>query len=336
MRITQDTLLRIAQDTVDRRARAERNLVAAYLCGSLLGEDYLLGGAADIDLVLIHIDTPSQEREIVSLTDEVHLDIAHHGQKLYRQARQLRPHPWVGPTLSTCKMLYDPQHFLDFTQASVRGQFDRSDYVLQRSRQQADQARRIWLCYQTEPPAPGPQSVFGYLRAVGQAANAIASLNGPPLTERRLLLGFPERAAAVDRPGLYAGLLGLLGAAYLEPDSLSAWLPGWRAAYCAIPAEKAPARLHPSRRLYYQRAFEAILVGPAPQAVLWPLLRTWTLAILQLPLDSAEWQAWQRAFEFLGLLDVASSDRLDALDAYLDQVEETLEDWARQNGAEYA
>lgn len=336
MRITQDTLLKIAQDTVERRARADRTLVAAYLCGSLLSEDYMLGGAADIDLVLIHIDAPPQEREIVSLTEEVHLDIAHHAQKLYRQARQLRPHPWIGPTLSTCKMLYDPQHFLDFTQASVRGQFDRADYVLQRSRQQADQARRIWLSYQTQPPAPGPQSVLGYLRAVGHAANAIASLNGAPLTERRLLMGFPERAAAIGRPGLHAGLLGLLGAAYLETSSLAAWLHEWRAAYCAVPPEKAPPRLHPGRLLYYQRAFEALINSAAPQAVLWPLLRTWSLATLLLPVGSAEWQAWQRTFEQLDLLDVASSERLGALDAYLDQVEETLEDWARQSGAEYA
>ena len=49
MRITRDSLLRIVQDTVAQRTRADRSLLAIYLCGSLLEEDFLLGGTTDLD-----------------------------------------------------------------------------------------------------------------------------------------------------------------------------------------------------------------------------------------------------------------------------------------------
>jgi len=52
MRITRETLLKVAQDTIARREREKRDLLAVYLCGSfLLEDDYSLGGAADVDLV---------------------------------------------------------------------------------------------------------------------------------------------------------------------------------------------------------------------------------------------------------------------------------------------
>jgi hypothetical protein len=333
MRITHDMLMKVASDAVARQARQDRDLLSAYLCGSLLGEDYLLGGTADVDLVFVYNEPHPIDREVRRLTDDVHLDIAHHSQKDYRELRRLRVHPWLGPVLTTCKILFDPQHFLDFTQASVRGQFDRPDHVFERSSSQAEKARRIWWDHQLPIPDPQPDDVTAYLKAVAHAANAIASLTGPPLTERRFLLHFPGRAAALDRPGLYAGLLGLIGAPNLEVQSLRDWLPAWRQAYQALPSASAPARLHLDRLPYYQRALVALLDGDQPLAALWPLLRTWTLAASLYPPESAPRQHWQAAFESLGLAGAAFAGKFEALDAYLDVVDETLETWARANGA---
>jgi hypothetical protein len=332
MRVTRESLLKLAQETVDRRVREDRGVIAAYLCGSLLEDEFMLGGTADIDLFFLHISQPPTEREILRLTDEVHLDIAHHAQKEYRRTRELRMHPWIGPTLAECTMLYDPQHFMDFTQASVRGQFDRPDRVVERSRTLLESARQIWFSYQEGVPDPGPDDIGVYLRAVGQAANAVASLSGPPLTERRCLLRFPERARMVGRPGLYAGLLGLLGAVDLSADEISSWLPAWQAAFQAVPSAGAPARLHPDRLGYYRRSFDAVLLGEQPLAVLWPLLRTWTMAVACLPPDSEQKTAWVEVCSRLGLLFESFVMRISALDAYLDLVEETLDEWAQQNG----
>jgi len=333
MRINRESLLRIAQDTVDQRVRKDRSLLAAYLCGSLLGENYLLGGTADIDLAFVHFDTPPAEREIVSLTDEVHLDIAHYAQKDFRQTRKLRLHPWLGPTIFACKVLYDPQHFMDFTQASVRGQFNRAEYVLGRARTQAEHARQIWMGFYRETPAdPTPQECYLYLRAVGHAANAIASLSGSPVADRRLLLEFPSRAEAVGRPGLQPGLLGLLGAPQVDGATVRGWLKDWQSSLKKLPPENVPLRLHPARLSYYRRAFEALLGGVEPLVVLWPLLRTWTQAAGLLPPESPALQAWRQALEVLNLAGISFGERVEALDAYLDMVEDTLESWAQQAG----
>lgn len=333
MRITHDALLKVVRDTVTQRTRTDRGIISIYLCGSLLGDEFLLGGSADIDLVIIHTDEILQDREIVRLTEEIHLDIAHHLYRDYRQTRQLRLHPWLGPTLNECLIQYDPQHFLDFTKASVRGQFDRSDFVYERARKQVEHARQIWSGFHADRPAPDPKVIDLYLRAVDHAANGVASLSGHPLTERRYLLNFPRRAENVGRPGLYPGLLGLIGAPNADADALRAWVPSWRAAYEAFTPGQAPARLHPDRLSYYLNAFEKMLSGPQPQAVLWPLLRTWTLAVMSFPESSATKEGWQGALQYLGLQGEAFNERIDALDAYLDLVEETIEKWAQDNGA---
>jgi hypothetical protein len=228
--------------------------------------------------------------------------------------------------------MYDPQHFMDFTLASVGGQFNQPDNVIASPRGQAEQARQIWLSVQWERPEPGLEEAERFLKAVEFAANAIASLNGPLLPERRFLLGFPARAEAVGHPGLYPGLLGLLGGPNVDAEVLRSWLPPWKTAFESVPREKAPPRLRPFRLNYYQRAFEAILGSEQPLAAIWPLVTTWTQAARQLNPGSPGYTGWQDAFRTLGLLGDAFYERISALDAYLDQVEETLDAWAQKNG----
>jgi hypothetical protein len=333
MRITRDLLLKVARDAVSQRTNADRGLLAAYMHGSMLEDDPLIGGAADIDLFLVHNEAMEGEREITRVMDDIHLDITHHSRIVYRQAKELRLHPWLGPLLFGCKILYDPQHFMDFIQASVRGQFNRPDNVLHRARFLAEHARQMWISLKTESPSPGPECMMLYLRAVEHIANAVASLNGPPLTDRRFLLKFPERAQAIGRPGLYPGLLGLLGGATVDAATLRAWLPAWRAAFEGIPKDHRPPRLDAHRLTYYLYAFETILNTAQNQAILWPLLRTWTQAVSLLPPEAPQVAAWKGICDHLGLLEPAFTERVAALDAYLDLAEETLDVWGRENGA---
>jgi hypothetical protein len=238
----------------------------------------------------------------------------------------------MGPTLAESRALYDPHHLLDFTQASVRGQFYLPEHVLARVRPQAENARQAWLSFASGVSEARPEDVAQYLRAVEQAANAIAGLSGPPLTERRFLLEYPRRAEAVGSPGLSAGLLGLLGAPQVDPGVLGGWLDGWQTAIEALPAGSVP-RLHPARIPYYRKAIEAMLRKDQPQAALWPLIRTWTDAARAAAVGSPAGEGWRQACEVLGLLGSGFNHRINALDAYLDTVEETLERWARDNGA---
>ena len=333
MRITNEILLKLAKDTVARSVKEDRSLLAVYLHGSLLRETALLGNTADIDLFYVHNEEVRVDREIIRITDDVHLDIAHHSHKVYRQPRELRQHPWLGPVINGCKILYDPQHFLDFAQASVRGQFNRPDQVLGRISSLSEHARQIWLGFHLEPKEPNAQDVLKYLRAIEHAANALAGISGPPLTERRFLLDLPSRMDVVQRHGLYAAVLGLLGAPLVDAETLRAWLPAWQAAYTSIPETRTPIKLHPHRLLYYQHAIETILSSERFQDALWPLWHTWTLAVSVLPEESAQHAAWSDAGQHLGLLGVGFSERIRALDAFLDTVEDTQETWARENGA---
>lgn len=333
MRINRQTLLTLASDTVAQRSRKERNLLSAYLTGSLLGEDYLLGGTTDIDLVFIHLDESPVEREIVHVTDDVHLDIAHYSQKVFVTPRRLRLDPWLGHAIFSARLLHDSQHFMDFTQASVRGQFDRPEIILARARPLLEHARQLWVALAARQPAqPEPLELAQYLHAVGHAANTIAVLSGPPLTERRFLLNFPQRAEAAGQPGLSAGLLGMLGAPHVSAEDLLAWLAGWEAAFDAVPHEQRPPRLDASRRKYYRQAFQAMLLGEHPHAALWPLLHTWTLAVRTLPDDHPAITGWRGACLQLGLADQGLIERITALDVYLDTVDETLDAWAQENG----
>jgi hypothetical protein len=332
MRITNEMLFKLANDEVARRRNSDRDLIAAYLHGSLLGDTPLLGNAGDIDLFLVHGEEPTVEREIVRITDDIHFDIAHHGRRMYRQPRELRLHAWLGPIINGCKILYDPQHFLDFTQASVRGQFDRSDNILGRTRPQYEHARQIWMGFYLEPHPPQPEDATLYLKSLDHVANAVAGLSGPPLTERRFLLDFQTRASAVNHAGLYVGFLGLLGAPAVDAAVLRSWLPGWQAAYMALSPEQAPARLHPHRLAYYEHAIDVMLGSERYQAALWPLWRTWTHAVIALGPGNHQQPAWQAAGERLGLLGPAFTERVAALDAYLDTVEEMLDAWGRERG----
>ncbi len=332
MRINRNMLLKLADDTVTRYVGSDRTIMAIYLQGSLLGDSPLLGNTADIDLFMVHSDEVQAEREIIRLSDEVHLDIAHHPHSQYRQPRELRVNPWLGPVIYGCKILYDPQHFIDFVQASVRGQFNNPINVMARTQQQASHAREMWKSFSENQRVPSTQDASLYLRALEHVADAIAGLHGQNLTERRFLSELSRHVELMNKPGLYKGFLGLLGAPAVEPKQISSWLPAWKTAYNVLGQGEAPAHLHPHRLLYYERGIEAILAGEAPPDALWPLWHTWTGIICTLPEDSPLREDWQQAGNQLGLLGEVFKGKIEALDAYLDQVEELLEDWGRRNG----
>jgi hypothetical protein len=335
MRITRETLLKVARDNADLHARQDRSIVTVYLIGSLLGDEPLIGGVTDVDLVMIHNGPPAQERELVRLSDEVHLDITHQPQSLYQQPRQLRVEPWLGPAIYATSPLHDTQHWFEFAQASVRSQFTRADYALERAKPFAAQARQTWLHSRGQPAlAVDPvEALAETLQIVAAAANAVASLTGAPLTARRFLLAFPQRAQAVGQPDLYGRLLALLGAGQVEAGTMRGWLPAWGEAFDAAgQLPSAPLRLHPYRRLYFERAFEALLAGDTPHTALWPLLTTWTQALAALHGAPSYLEPWMAACRQLALTPEAREHSLSALDAFLDTVEEILDRWAQDNG----
>jgi hypothetical protein len=334
MRITREMLLKLAQDTITQRVRTHRGVIGAYISGSSLLNDPVLGGTTDVDLFFIHDDEPGIEAEVIRLTEDVHLDIAHHSKRMYRQARELRQHPWLGPTIYHCKILYDPQHFLDFVQASVRGQFERPDHVMERSRPLLDLARQAWFLFTQEMPTNELDVVDRYLQALENVAGAVSLLSGPMPTERRFLLQYTERTAAIHQPELLTGLIGLLiGGATIDAERMDSWLASWRSAFGEVVKLDLSPRFSAPRLAYYAHGLETLIYGEQPPMALWPLLKTWTQLMALLPSEIGMLSPWVQAMTYLGLIGKPFADRLTALDSYLDTVEEIIEKWARQNGA---
>jgi len=65
---------------------------------------------------------------------------------------------------------------------------------------------------------------------------------------------------------------------------------------------------------------------------LWPLLWTWTrLSVLRQEQDRPI-ESWRAALSVLGMQGDELQSRVDALDAYLDNIEEAIEEWGRRSG----
>ena len=158
MRITRETLHTIARELAENYARRNRDLACIYLTGSLLGDSPLLGGTTDIDLVFVHTSAPAFPREVVRLSDEVHLDIAHFSQTVFHQPRHLRVEPWIGAHLfNNAISLYDTAHWFELPKpAPVHSSTCRKMWSPVRAL--AAEARQSWLDLEMNPahlPPPG-------------------------------------------------------------------------------------------------------------------------------------------------------------------------------------
>jgi len=331
VRITREKLIQLAQQEVERRAGAGQALLSGYLIGSAAHAEPLLGGAADVDLVLIHTETPPHQTEIVPLSDVVHLDITHHSAAFYDQPTQLRVDPWWGPALSEPVFLFDPQHFFERAQAGARGQFHRPDRAIARAQAFLLHARRAQQRLLED--SCWPQA---YLEAAMEGANAAACLAGPPAAGRRLALTIERNTATLGAPEVFAAFQRLLNAEAVTtwriPDVLSAWAR----AFDAASAQGGDPCFQPARRNYHLAGFQALAEAGRPEAILWPLLHTWDQAIRSLPRvpSTAVYRsAWEALLAQLGLLPTESGLRLDELEAFLDHVDFILEKWAHDNGA---
>jgi len=334
MRVTRETLVRLAKETAQTRAFENKDIVAVYLVGSLLTDDHLIGGVTDIDLVIVTNGKPMQSREIVKLTGDFHLDIAYRARAEFNPPRELRVNPWLGPEIYDPMLLFEREKFLEFVQAAVRAgfEFHAPSYTLQRCRTLLKHGRGVWTDL-LDVTDPGPREVAHYLKAIYHAACAIAELNGNPLSERRLLLDFPTRAEQAHRPQMAAGLAGLLGGPNLNGQIPPTWLTDWQSAFeSAAATGKAESRIHPARLNYYLKAFEAMTAGENPTSALWPLLHTWTLSAIVL--GEEKLQPWRAACETLGWMGAAFDEKVQGLDHYLDEVEILLDEIASANGLE--
>lgn len=336
MRVTRESLIRIAKETVQERAFNDRFLIAAYLTGSLVSHtDPMLGGTTDIDIIFVHADEPKHRREFIKLTPDFHLDIGHRSKAEFKRPRELRVDPWLGWEMYDPQLLFEREKFFEFIQAGLRAgfEFNAPAPALQRSRELLKHGRQIWRDLLEVTDMVKPMDIFKYMKSLYHAVNAVAELSGPPLQERRLMLEFFPRAETAQRPGMNATLLSLMGATEVDPSQISAWVPEWKLAFeAATENSRVDARIHPARVNYYDKAIKAMLEGNNPHAALWPLLQTWTLAVEVLPDHAVD--AWRSACGQLGLTTAGFEGRVEGLDHFIDDVEDLLDELAKEHGLE--
>jgi len=337
MRVSRESLIRIAKETAQERAFNDRGIIAAYLTGSLVSKetDPMLGGTADIDVILVHADEPMYRREFVRLTPDFHVDISHRARAEFKRPRELRLDPWLGWEMYDPMLLFEREKFFEFVQAGLRAgfEFNAPAPALQRSRLLLSQARQAWRKLLEVGDVVTPKDVNQYMESLFQAVNAVAELSGPPLQERRLLLEFASRAETAQRPEMNAALIRLLGAAELDPSVMNEWLPNWKVAFeSAMESDRVDARIHPARVNYYEKAIQAMLAEDNPQAALWPLLQTWALAADVLPEHALD--TWHDVCGQLGFTSSGIEAHANGLDSFLDEVEALLDELATQYGLE--
>lgn len=335
MRVTRESLIRIAKETAQERAFNDHDIVAAYLTGSLAVDklDPMLGGTTDIDIIFVHGSEPKHRREFVKLTPDFHVDISHRAKAEFKRPRELRLDPWLGWEMYDPMLLFEREKFFEFVQAGLRAgfEFNAPAPALHRSRLLLSQARQTWRELLQITDTVTPSDILTYMKSLYHAVNAVAELSGPPLHDRRLLLDFPARAETAQRPGMVAGLYGLLGASALEGAQIHSWLAGWRSAFeAAADSNRVDVRIHPTRANYYEKAIQSILSSENPRAALWPLLQTWTLAADVLPEITMD--AWRAACGDLGLTSISMEERVSGLDHLLDEVEGLLDELATRYG----
>jgi hypothetical protein len=326
MRVTRDSLLRIAKETAQERAYNDKDIVAVYLTGSLLKAEPMLGGTADIDMVFVHHNLPAKTREFIKLTPDFHIDISRRARDEFKSPRELRGDPWLGYEMYDPQLLYEREKFFDFVQASLRAGFDfeSTELTLQRCRKMLSHGRQIWMDLADMEEAASPKDIRKYMKSLFHAVNAVAEVSGPPLHERRILLEFPQRAEAAGNPGFAIGAVGLIGGNRVDVAKMKTWLADWKVAFkLACDKPEVDARINSARANYYEKSIAALLDSETPQAALWPLIHSWTLCAEVLEGD--HYKFWESAATELGLFGKGFAEKVEGLDHYIDDIEVLFE-----------
>jgi hypothetical protein len=210
----------------------------------------------------------------------------------------------------------------------VRAQFNDPINVIKRARFFATPARESWSEMQMNPESASPLKI---LTAVFNAANALASLSGAPIPERKLLADFPVRAKSIEQADMIQTIFSCVSS-NVSVETAYQWLPAWEIGFKAASRSPSDLRLHPARLAYYKTAIESQLASDLPRAALWPLLHTWALAAESDSFDDEQTQTWNSVCTEMGLSATNHHERLQSLDIFLDRLEEILEQLADENG----
>ncbi len=332
MKLTNELLQKIATDFVKEKSASDYGIKSIALMGSVLKGDAIVGNTADVDLLILE-SYGGQRREMIELTEDVHLDLTYYSIDDFQQTVELRAMPYKGYMIYGCKPLFDPEHLLDFVQAGVRGNFFAAENVMARVNALLGGARERWLKYQMTKHVPADLFAKFYFELIHDVLQSIVLYEEAPLGVRKLLVEFPRYAKKVGDVSLFGDVLGLLGVAGKDVTVLQNWVADWQTDYDAVQGlPKVDAQIDAVKKNYYLAAIEEQLASDVPFSAAWTLLSTWVDVATfgeQRGMNDFRWQA---AAEELGFMEAQFGEKMKAMDGFLDKVEAIFADWKSQNG----
>lgn len=329
MSVTRENLVELAQDEVARRTH-QQTLLSSFLIGSVVQGNPFIGDTADIDLVLIHDDDLQRPREYIRLSQQVHLDVVHYSAAFFDQPRRLRVDPWLGPAIAEPGFLFDPEHFFEKVQASVRGQFHRHDFVMERALAFLNLANQHSALMQISQ-----RWQKHYLMAIMLGANARLACYNRSAAGRGTLAALRRFFQSIDEEETYYGILQLCGLADCSSwafDQLSsAFSSRWDQ---RMKGSKEPA-FSRCRKEYVLGGVHGLLAQQDAPAAGWLLLSAWEELQGTAPKrdgSGVKDEHWLGFLENTGLQQHDRKRCKDVLARFLRHIEEQLRTWGKQYG----
>ena len=335
MKITREKLIKLSESYVQQRARKDRSLVCAYLTGSLLREYPFINGTTDVDIIMIHSDLPQAWREITGISDEASFDIYHYPKQYFVNTRNLRTDPWIGSSLCFDPIvLFGKGHWYEFVLSSVEASFFLPETAMQRSLVFNNEAHKYFAQLQRLANSKYETTyVFNYILCIENAVNSVACLCKRPLTMRHFLQDFAECAAELGSTDLVPAAESLFTDQPLE--QYYAYYSQFWNYYLDYFSNYVKEDFFPEygkfRLPYFTKPVEAFWEAHLPSAV-WIMLNTWT------QIFSAMNMEYHESFHsFLGMNSLTPGQaftRLPQIDKFLEQVDDTIDNWGKSHGIE--
>jgi len=321
--------MELAHDEVKRRSH-QQTILSSYLIGSVVHGNPFLGDAADIDLVIIHNDDVRHPREFIRLSQQVHLDISHINASFFEHPRQLRIDPWQGPAIAEPGFLYDPDHFFERVQATVRGQFYRPDFVFQRATGFLNLAKQHCSLMQISSRWP-----HHYLHAIILGANARLACFNSQVAGRGTLAALRSQLHKLGETATYHGIVQLCGLADCTSWDFDALLSALDATWRGMQKNLSQSPLSRCRKEYTLAGLQGLLDQQDLPAAGWLLVMAWELLHARAEAESVPMQhedVWDQLRNMTSLRKVDRRQRKQVLTRYLNHIGTQLHVWGKEHG----
>ena len=336
MRLTKERLLRLSDSYMVQRSRKDRTIVCAYLTGSILRDYPFINGTTDVDIIMIHSDLQQAYREVTGIAEDATFDIYHYPREYFANPRNLRTDPWVGSSLCFDPIvLFGKGHWYEFVLSSVEASFFLPENCLQRAMVFNREAHKYYFKLQKLVNTQFDVTyAFNYMLCIENAVNSIACLSKRPLTMRHFLQDFIECCNDIGNTGLVGETIGLITENTNLEQYYQYYTQYWNY-YFDYFSNYVRADFYPEygkfRLPYYQKAVEAFWEAHLPSAI-WIMLNTWTHIFSAMNMEQNE--GYHSFLGMNGLTPQQGPKRMEEIDHFLEQVDDTIDSWSKSHGIE--